>query len=42
MAYGILIALVLVLGLAGKKANRSSYIAIGIGALMVSLWELQQ
>jgi hypothetical protein len=42
LAFAVLVAAVLILALAGKNANRSAYILIGIGAVGVSLWVLQQ
>jgi len=42
LAFAVLVAGVLVLALAGKNANRSTYMLIGIGAVAVSLWVLEQ
>jgi len=42
LAFAVLVAGLLVLAVAGKSANRSAYIVIGIGAVAVSLWVLQQ
>jgi len=42
LAFAVLVAGVLVLAMAGKGANRASYIAIGIGAVLVSIWAWQQ
>jgi hypothetical protein len=42
VAFAILVAAVIVLALVGKNANRSSYIIIAIGAVLVAVWALQQ
>jgi hypothetical protein len=42
MGFVALVAGVLLIALAGKRASRGAYIAIGIGAILASIWEYQQ
>lgn len=39
MAFAALFAFVLLLGLTGRKPTRGSYVAIGLAAVAVSIWE---
>ncbi|HEV2034897.1 MAG TPA: hypothetical protein VGU71_11975 [Candidatus Dormibacteraeota bacterium] len=42
MGFTVLVAGVLVLAVLGRTANRTSYIVIGVGAVLVAVWVLQQ
>ncbi|HVC76721.1 MAG TPA: hypothetical protein VND96_09420 [Candidatus Micrarchaeaceae archaeon] len=38
MAFGALLAFIFALGLSGRKATRGTFVAIGVAAVVASVW----